>query len=56
VVWGGLWEFPGGDLVDGRPEEAIVHHYTRYKIILQAFSCKTLQRRNPRVSLRSDID
>ena len=76
AVWGGLWEFPGGDLVDGRPEETIiqhildetgfrvravqpittvVHHYTRYKIILQAFSCKTPQR-NPKVSLRSAVD
>jgi len=76
ALWGGLWEFPGGDLEDGRPEEAIVHHildetgfrvravqpittvvhhYTRYKIILQAFFCKTLQRK-PEVSLRSAVD
>lgn len=59
-VWGGLWDFPGGDLGAGTPESevglaieaatglsvrvvrelpAVVHHYTRYKIILQTFLC-----------------
>ncbi len=59
-VWGGLWDFPGGELGEGIPEErvasgifestefrvdviepitTVIHHYTRYKIILHCFLC-----------------
>lgn len=59
-VWGGLWDFPGGELTDGGVEEVtaerilestglqvdviepittVIHHYTRYKIILQCLLC-----------------
>lgn len=59
-VWGGLWEFPGGELTVHPPEVAVVraieadtglavrvveslttiiHHYTRYKIVLHCFLC-----------------
>jgi len=60
AVWGGLWEFPGGEFTTDLPAEAVVraiaadtglivrvveplptvvHHYTRYKIILYSFLC-----------------
>ena len=59
-VWGGLWDFPGGELGEGEVEAAtvdrifegtgllvdvvepittVVHHYTRYKIILHCLLC-----------------
>lgn len=76
AVWGGLWEFPGGERKDGvvnkelvrhilvetgllvhevRPATTVVHHYTRYKIVLQAFYCELLGR-NTQVTLRSAVD
>ncbi|MFH0780345.1 MAG: A/G-specific adenine glycosylase [Pseudomonadota bacterium] len=76
AVWGGLWEFPGGELQDGvpdkelvryilaetglsvrviRPVTKVVHHYTRYKIVLQAFYCELLGQ-NTEVTLRSAVD
>lgn len=75
-VWGGLWEFPGGELAAGPPGAAVVraieadtgltvrvveplttviHHYTRYKIILHCFLCDLLgSNRHP--SLQSAVD
>ncbi len=75
-LWGGLWEFPGGDSGGLAPEEelaqhilaetgftvqvgqsitTVIHHYTRYKIVLQAFSCRLLgETTQPR--LRSAVD
>jgi len=74
-VWGGLWDFPGGQLDEGKPEEllidrilestelpvevvelitTVVHHYTRYKIILHCFLC-TLQG-NKREAVLSSAD
>ncbi len=63
AVWGGLWEFPGGELQGGALESevvrhilaetgfnvrvvvlvtTVVHHYTRYKIVLHSFLCELL--------------
>jgi A/G-specific adenine glycosylase len=76
TVWGGLWEFPGGEQQGGVPEEevvrlihletglavrvaeplvTVVHHYTRHKIILQAFFCDLVEAID-RATLRTAID
>lgn len=76
AVWGGLWEFPGGELQAGnmeeelvghilaetgllarvvRPVTKVVHHYTRYKIILQVFHCELLGQ-GTQIALRSAVD
>ncbi len=76
AVWGGLWEFPGGELQDGTAEEEVVrqiltetslvvrvvlpvttviHHYTRYKIVLHSFLCELIGR-NTQTTLRSAVD
>ena len=75
-VWGGLWDFPGGELGEGMPEElvagrifestelfvdvvepiiSVIHHYTRYKIILHCFLC-TLRGNNREAVLTSADD
>jgi A/G-specific adenine glycosylase len=75
-VWGGLWEFPGGEQAAGPPEAAVVraieadtgltvrvveplttviHHYTRYKIILHCFLCD-LRGKNQRTALKNAVD
>lgn len=75
-VWGGLWEFPGGELSVDPPEIAVVraieadtgltvrvvealptiiHHYTRYKIVLHCFLCD-LRGNNQQATLNSAVD
>ncbi len=74
-VWGGLWDFPGGELGEENPEgllvrrilestellvdvvepiTTVVHHYTRYKIILHCFLCAL--RGNKRGAVLSSAD
>jgi len=76
AVWGGLWEFPGGELQGGAPETEVVrhilveaglavrlimpvtevvHHYTRYKIVLHSFLCELIDK-NSQPVLRSAVD
>lgn len=76
AVWGGLWEFPGGELQGGAPElevvrhilvetglavrvimpvTTVVHHYTRYKIVLHSFLCE-LFGQNTQAILRQAVD
>jgi A/G-specific adenine glycosylase len=76
AVWGGLWDFPGGELQRGEPETEIVrhilletglavrvilpittvvHHYTRYKIVLHSFLCEIIGQ-NTQATLRSAVD
>lgn len=62
-IWGGLWEFPGGRLLERETPEhcavreveeetgwrvsdpvpfmTVVHHYTRYRVTLHAFFCRS---------------
>ncbi|KJS01259.1 MAG: hypothetical protein VR65_09475 [Desulfobulbaceae bacterium BRH_c16a] len=75
-VWGGLWEFPGGELTGNSPEVAVVlaieadtglavrvleslttiiHHYTRYKIVLHCFLCE-LSGNDSQPALKSAVD
>ena len=77
-VWGGLWEFPGGELMADPPEIAVVraikadtglavrlvevealttiiHHYTRYKIVLHCFLCDLSDSKH-QPALKSAVD
>ena len=77
AVWGGLWEFPGGELQQGGvpeteivrqilletgftvrvilPVTTVIHHYTRYKIVLHSFLCELLGQ-NTQPVLHSVVD